>query len=81
MAKMNKKNPLISKWTPMHLLSGVIMQKKGLTVGQAFAASMVFEVAENAVAPKLGIKAIEGANNMTMDVVLNMAGYYLGAKI
>ena len=65
----------------MHVLSGIIMQKKGLTVGQALAASVFFEIAENTVGPKVGLTIPEGANNMTMDMVFNMAGYFLGTKI
>lgn len=65
----------------MHVLSGIIMQKKGLTVGQALAASLVFELAENTVGPKLGITTPEGANSMTLDMVFNMVGYYLGKKL
>ena len=65
----------------MHVLSGIIMQKKGLTVGQALAASLVFELAENTVGPKLGITTPEGDNNMTLDMVFNMVGYYLGKKL
>lgn len=81
MAKIGNQHKAITHWTPMHVLSGIIMQKKGLTVGQALAASLVFEVAENTVGPKLGISTPEGANNMTLDMVFNMAGYYLGTKL
>ena len=81
MAKIGNSHKAITHWTPMHVLSGIIMQKKGLTVGQALAASLVFELAENTVGPKLGITTPEGANNMTLDMVFNMVGYYLGKKL
>jgi len=81
MAKIGNSHKAITHWTPMHVLSGIIMQKKGLTVGQALAASVAFELVENSVGPKLGLTIPEGANNMTLDMVFNMAGYYLGTKI
>lgn len=81
MAKTGKTRGLITQWTPMHVLSGVIMQKKGLTPGQALVASVAFEVAENTVGVRSGWKSPEGANNMTMDTVMNMVGYYLGKKL
>jgi len=81
MAKIGNSHKAITHWTPMHVLSGIIMQKKGLTVGQALAASVAFELVENSVGHKLGLTIPEGANNMTLDMVFNMAGYYLGTKI
>ena len=42
MAKIGNSHKAITHWTPMHVLSGIIMQKKGLTVGQALAASVFF---------------------------------------
>ena len=80
MAKKYIHDP-VNRWTPMHVLSGVIMQKKGLTVNQAFAASLAFEIVENTVGVKAGWKSPEGGNNMTMDMVFNMAGYFLGRKL
>jgi hypothetical protein len=65
----------------MHVLSGIIMQRKGLTVGQAFAASIAFEVVENTVGVKMGFTTPEGGNNMTLDTVANMAGYFIGKKL
>ena len=81
MAKIGNTHKPITHWTPMHMLSGVIMQKSGLTTAEALMASIAFELVENTVGVKAGIIAPEGGNNMALDVVFNMTGYYLGTKI
>ncbi len=81
MAKIGNSHKAISHWTPMHMLSGIIMQKSGMSVNDALMASIAFELAENTVGVKMGIVAPEGGNNMALDTVFNMLGYYLGSKI
>ena len=81
MAKIGNAHQAITQWTPMHVLSGVIMQKKGLTAAEALMASIAFELAENYVGPKLGLTIPEGANNMALDTVFNMTGYFLARKL
>jgi hypothetical protein len=72
---------VINRWTPLHLLSGVVMQKRGFSAGQAMAASVAFELAENTVVKSSGYRAPQDANNMAMDTVFNMLGYMLGKKL
>jgi hypothetical protein len=72
---------VVNAWTPLHVLSGVAMAQKGMTVGQALAFSIGFEIFENTAMVKAGWVSPEGSNNMTMDMVMNMFGYYLGKKL
>ena len=72
---------VINHWTPIHVLSGIIMQKRGLSAGEALAASVAFELVENSVMTKTRYRAPESANNMAMDTVFNMFGFMVGKKI
>ena len=65
----------------MHVLSGFILEQRGLSVNQAVMASIAFELVENTLGPKLGIVEQEGQNNMVMDIVFNMVGYFASQKI
>jgi len=71
----------VTHWTPIHLLSGIIMQQRGFSPAEALMASIAFELAENTVGVKMGLTTPESANNMTLDTVFNMAGYFLGKKL
>lgn len=81
MDKLGNSHELVTHWTPMHLLGGIIMAKRGWSPSEAFLASITFELIENTAGVKAGWVSPEGANNMTMDTVFNMLGYYLGKKL
>lgn len=78
-------NKLVNKWTPLHLLSGFIAAERGLTATQTLGWSLAIEVVENVVIRNSSKSFTQasyiGANNMMMDTVFNMAGYFASKSI
>ena len=78
-------NRLVNKWTPFHILGGFIAAERGLSASQTLGWSIAIEIAENIAIKNMSKKSVLsesiGANNMMMDTVLNMAGYFASKSI
>lgn len=71
---------LIDQWTPLHLLSGIVMQRRGFSPATAVLLTLGFEVLENEVLSKTMAKR-EKHTNVASDLIFNMAGYFSAKKI
>lgn len=78
-------NKLVNQWTPLHLLAGFVAAERGLTAGQTLGWSIAAEIVENVALRNTKRKTVlsesVGANNMMMDTVFNMAGYFASKSL
>ena len=78
-------NKLVNKWTPFHILGGFIAAERGMTASQTLGWSIALEIVENVALKNMSKKTVLsesiGANNMVMDTVFNMAGYFASKSI
>jgi hypothetical protein len=71
----------IDGWTPLHVLTGVMMAQRGMTLNHAVAWSIGFEIVENTAFVQAGFVTPEGPANIGMDMAMNMLGFYLGKRM
>ncbi len=78
-------NKLVNQWTPLHLLAGFVAAERGLSAAQTLGWSIAIEIVENVALRNTSKKTVLsesiGANNMIMDTVFNMAGYFASKSI
>lgn len=70
----------VDQWTPLHVLSGVIMQRRGWSPATALLVTMGLGVLEKEFLSKT-VASRKKLTPLVSDMVFNMSGYYTAKKL
>jgi hypothetical protein len=71
---------IVDQWTPLHVLSGIVMQRRGWSPATALLVTMGFGALEKEVLSKIVVSR-EKQTNMASDMMFNMTGYFTAKKL